>query len=326
VTEGREAVFVETAARLHFGVLDLRGDQGRWFGGLGTGAPGPTLFVHALHADGIRVTGHDADRATEYARRFAAHHGLEGGVRLHVDRALPRHAGLGSGTQLGLAVARALAELYGLSTDVRELARAVGRARRSAVGAWTFAGGGLVVEGGRRREADACGPLVARLPWPAAWRCVVAVPVPASPPMTGIREETAFASLAPPPPRDVERVAHLVLMALMPALVDADLQAFGRALAAIQEMNGRWFAQVQGGPYAAGITGELVARMTAWGACGVGQSSWGPTVYGVVDGELAGGTLAERVRVLLGADGHVYEGPFRDQGARVWRGHAAIVD
>jgi predicted sugar kinase len=59
--------------------------------------------------------------------------------------------------------------------------------------------------------------------------------------------------------------------------------------------------------------------MAEWGASGVGQSSWGPAVYGVVDGDAAGLRLAERVRAALGAAGTVYEGPFRTDGARVWR-------
>jgi beta-ribofuranosylaminobenzene 5'-phosphate synthase len=63
----------------------------------------------------------------------------------------------------------------------------------------------------------------------------------------------------------------------------------------------------------------LVQRMKAWGASGVGQSSWGPTVYGIVDGDEAAGRLADRVRDALQNAGRVYEGPFRDEGARVWR-------
>jgi len=50
----------------------------------------------------------------------------------------------------------------------------------------------------------------------------------------------------------------------------------------------------------------------------VGQSSWGPAVYGIVEGEDAGLRLAERVRRVLRDDGAVYVGPFRSEGARVW--------
>ena len=197
VTTGghEDAVFVEAPARLHFGVLDLRGSLGRWFGGIGAAAPAPTLLVSAEQADTLEVHGEDADRAVEFASRFLSHHDIGRGARVRVHRALPAHAGLGSGTQLALAVARALAELHGVSTDAPSLARAVGRGRRSAIGTWIFAAGGLVVEGGRRPDRDECGPLLARLPFPAAWRCIVAVPH-GRPGISGGAEEEALRAAA----------------------------------------------------------------------------------------------------------------------------------
>ena len=313
-----DAVFVEAAARLHFGVLDLRGARGRRFGGIGAAAPAPTLLLSASRADRLIVTGEDADRAADFARRFLAHHGLQSGAVVRVERALLPHAGLGSGTQLGLAVARALAEIYGLPTDAPELARAVRRAQRSAIGTWTFAGGGLVLEGGRYPESGRVAPLLARLPFPPSWHCILAVPHSAAG-MSGAAEAQAFAELPPAPERDVEQVAHLVLMALLPSLADADLAGFGAALSEIQAIAGRWFAPAQGGTFTPGPTEELVRRMTEWGAAGVGQSSWGPTVYGIVEGEEAAAGLTERMRKALGSSGAVYEGPFRTEGARVWR-------
>ncbi len=143
--------------------------------------------------------------------------------------------------------------------------------------------------------------------------------------MSGIAEAEAFARLPSPPERDAERVAHLVLMALLPALAERDLPTFGAALSAIQATTGRWFAPVQGGLFAPGASEEVVRRMAEWGASGVGQSSWGPAVYGIVDGEEAGLELAERVRALLSSTsptGAVYSGPFRTDGARVWRAEA----
>ncbi|MBI4520628.1 MAG: hypothetical protein HY701_07305 [Gemmatimonadetes bacterium] len=317
-----QAVFVEAPARLHFGVLDLRGALGRWFGGIGAAAPAPTLLVSARPHHALLVKGEDAERAAEFARRFLSYHGLRGGARVTVHRALPPHAGLGSGTQLALAVARALAELSGLASDAPGLARAVGRAERSAIGTWTFAGGGLVLEGGRRTDSTGAAPLLTRLPFPPAWHCVVAVP-DAAPGISGAAEADALAALPPPPEGDVERVAHLVLMALLPALAEADLTRFGAALNAIQAITGRWFAPAQGGTFAPGPSAELVGRMAEWGAPGVGQSSWGPAVYGIVDGEAAGLRLAEHVRAAMsaaGTAGSVYEGAFHTDGARVWQG------
>ena len=321
-TRAASRVSVEAAARLHFGVLDLRGSLGRWFGGIGASAPAPTLQLSAGRAPGLEVEGEDRERATGFAQRFLDHHRLRSGAHIHVERTLPSHAGLGSGTQLALAIARALAELYELDTNVTALARAVGRARRSAIGTWTFAGGGLVVEGGRHRQGDECGPLLARLPFPSAWRCVVAVPEIAAN-ISGPLEETAFDRLPPPAESDVERVAHLVLMGLLPSVVDDDLPAFGSALSEVQEITGRWFAPVQGGTFARGPSETLVRRMREWGAAGVGQSSWGPSVYGIVRGDEASEQLAHRLRGVLGALGRVHAGPFRTEGARVWRAERA---
>jgi len=313
-------IVVEAPARLHFGVLDLRGALGRWFGGIGAAAPSPTLQLSVARAPTLIVSGADADRAERFARAFLSHHRLDAGARIVIDRALPAHAGLGSGTQLALSVARALAELHGLSGRTADLAIAVGRAPRSAVGTWTFDGGGLVVEGGRRSQGDGVGPLIARLPFPAAWRCIVAVPRGTAA-ISGAAEEAAIASLPPPPDNEVERNAHLVLMALLPALADGDIVAFGRALTEIQMTTGKWFASAQGGAFASGPSEELVRRMADWGASGVGQSSWGPTVYGIVTGADASVRLADRVRSALErcGGGGVYEGPFRTEGARVWR-------
>jgi len=315
-----DTVFVETAARLHFGVLDLRRAHGRWFGGIGASAPAPTLLVSVAPAATLVAEGDDARRAADCARTFLAYHRLDAGAHITVHRALPPHAGLGSGTQLALAVARALAERHGLETQTAALSLAVGRGQRSAVGTWTFDGGGLVVEGGRRAQSDGIGPLIARLPFPRSWRCIVAVPA-GVPAISGKDETEALARLPPPPDEEVERIAHLVLLVLLPALADGDLPTFGRALTSIQAITGEWFAPVQGGAFAPGPSEELVRRMAEWGASGVGQSSWGPTVYAIVDGDEAGRRLADRVQHALDhcGGGTVYEGAFRTDGARVWR-------
>jgi beta-ribofuranosylaminobenzene 5'-phosphate synthase len=318
----RASIFVEAPARLHFGVLDLSGRLGRCFGGLGAAIPSPSLLIEAVPSDRVSAEGPDADRASEFASRFLTHTGVPAGVHLHIHRAIPSHSGLGSGTQLALAVARALAELHGVMADAVELARSTGRGRRSAIGTWTFALGGFIVEGGRRPGSDKIAPLLARFPIPQAWRCVVAVPTGGRG-LSGEAEARAFERLPSPPQGDAERVAHLVLMQLLPALVEGDLPSFGEALSLVQRITGAWFAAQQGGIFAPGPTEQLVNDMAAWGAVGVGQSSWGPAVYGLVDSEEAAAELAREIRRTLGSNGQVFEGGFAARGALVWTGPRA---
>ena len=309
-------VRIEAPARLHFGMLDLRGSLGRRFGGIGAGVFDPSLVLEVERAAGVEAEGAEANRAADFARRYLESQGIRAGVRVVIRHAIPEHAGLGSGTQLALSVARGIAELYGQPTAAGELAAAVGRARRSAIGTWLFEGGGFLVEGGRRDGAERIAPLLARLPIPDSWRCIVALPWTEDR-MSGESEVQAFRELPAPPLREVEHVAHLVLMSLLPAVVDGDLEAFGAAITAIQQINGRWFEPAQGGMFASGTSTELINNMREWGAAGVGQSSWGPAVYAITEGDDQAAELASQVRAVLNGSGMVYVNHFARTGARV---------
>jgi predicted sugar kinase len=116
-------------------------------------------------------------------------------------------------------------------------------------------------------------------------------------------------------------------MQLLPALAEADLMGFGTALGEVQRITGGWFAPAQGGVFAPGATRDLAERLREWGAVGVGQSSWGPAVYGIVGDAAAARALAGRVRDALGPGGRggaVYEGGFSSGGARIWRADPSV--
>jgi len=294
--------------------------MGRRFGGVGAPAPGVSVRVAVSPASEVVAEGTEWERAADFARRFLTYHRIRDGARVVVERSIPAHAGLGSGTQLGLSIAKALAELYGVGATPADLARSVGRAKRSAVGTWTFAGGGFVVEGGRRIGADDdVGPLLTRQPFPSSWRCVLAVP-DAPPGVSGAMEAQAFAELPLPDERDVERVSHLVLMGMLPSVIEGDLATFGAALSEVQEINGRWFAHAQGGMFAPGPSAEIIRLMRESDAPGVGQSSWGPAVYAIVDGDDAAESLSARIRGRYDGRVAVYAGAFPSAGSVFSRG------
>jgi beta-RFAP synthase len=319
---GPSRVTVRAPARLHFGVLDLRGERGRRFGGMGAAVPEPALELTVERAPAMAASGPDADRALVFARRYASSTGLEGGAHIQLVRVMPAHSGLGSGTQLALSVATALAHLYGHPTELMTLAAAVGRGERSAVGTWLFGRGGLVLEGGRRGDRGIA-PLLARHPLPEAWRAVVAIPA-AAPGLSGDDEARAFQGLPKPPEREVERVAHVVLMQLLPALIEADLAEFGRALTEVQRITGGWFAPYQGGAFAQGQTVQLIAELREAGAAGVGQSSWGPTVYALAPDQRSAESLASIARNVVGGRGRVHVGAFSNDGAIVTHDTGAV--
>jgi beta-RFAP synthase len=308
------AVRVEAPARLHLGMLAVAGDGPRRFGGLGVSVRRPAVVLEARPADELSTEGPDAERALMFAQRCHAALELDGGAQLRVIEGIPPHAGLGSGTKLALAVGQALATLHGRTVDAPRLAQAVGRAARSAVGTWTFALGGLVVEGGVRRGEERPAPLLARYEMPEEWRVVLVVPR-AEAGLSGVAEEEAFRRLVPSAERSAT-IAQLVLTSLLPALVERDLEEFGAALTSVQQLVGDAFATVQGGRFHP-RAGAVVEALLRQGAAGAGQSSWGPAVYGVVGGEGAGRELARRMEDEIGGNGSVELVSFDNHGARV---------
>jgi beta-RFAP synthase len=307
-------VRVRAPARLHMGMLDAGGDGPRKFGGLGVGVSRPAVVLEASSSRELTAEGPDAERALAVARRCRDALGYVGGARLRLVEAIPPHVGLGSGTKLALAVAAALSALAGQSPDPPALARTAGRGARSAVGLWTFALGGFVVEGGVRPGVEHPAPLLARHAMPDEWRCVLVIPA-AEPGLSGGAEEAAFADLRP----DAERAAHIaqvLLTALLPALVERDLGEFGTALTRLQRLVGDAFAAAQGGTFHP-RAGALVDALLRLGAAGAGQSSWGPAVYGVVGSEQEGQELVRRLEAELGAGGRAELVRFDNGGARV---------
>jgi beta-RFAP synthase len=147
---------------------------------------------------------------------------------------------------------------------------------------------------------------------------VLAIP-DAPPGVSGASEAKVFAELPAPDERDGERVSHLVLMAMLPAVMQGELATFGAALNEVQDLNGHWFSRAQGGTFAPGPSADLVRLMRASGAPGAGQSSWGPSVYAIVEGDAAAESLAARIRVACPNRVMVHVGPLRSTGATITR-------
>src|SRR5262245_66400712 len=97
-------VVVRTGARLHLGFIDLNGDCGRLYGSLGVAVERPGVTVEAWPSSRPEATGESAETVQALLAELGGGLPAEQAVAVRVLEAIPRHAGLGSGTQLNLAV------------------------------------------------------------------------------------------------------------------------------------------------------------------------------------------------------------------------------
>jgi beta-RFAP synthase len=280
---------VEAPARLHFGLLSVpiagaANSPSRQYGGVGLMIDSPRVIVHAEPAREWLASGPNSSRALAFAQAFVTTLPTESicAFKIDIQQCPEPHAGLGSGTALAMAVARAMACALGHdSWPAAELAKRVGRGLRSAVGVHGFEHGGLIVEAGKK-PGECLAPLVGHYDFPSAWRVVLARPQAESS-WHGPRESQAFSRLTRNNPTD--QLCRIVLTGMLPALAAEDLNAFGEALYEFNAHAGEAFAGEQGGAYASPAVAGLVTLLRKQGIRGVGQSSWGPTVFAIVEDE-----------------------------------------
>jgi beta-RFAP synthase len=261
----------------------------------------PGLAVTIRQSQSWQFEGLLASRAQEFAMRYMLAKPLSERqpFAVLVERCAPEHIGLGVGTQLGLAVAKGLAMAGGQrESSATELAKLIGRGERSAIGVHGFEHGGLLVEAGKR-EGETISPLIERVALPSDWRVVLLTPARSSC-WYGERERRAFACAAAGQPDQLRWLAQEVIL---PTAAQGDLRRFGEAVYEFNRLAGEPFTRVQGGIYASAEIEELIHSLRQYGIAAVGQSSWGPTVFAIVEDSDRALSLAlryrERVRVVV---------------------------
>lgn len=325
---------IQSAARLHFGFLDTGGSLGRKFGSLGLSLSNPEIEIRVRTAADLVIYGPDEGKiklALKYAKLFYEHPRLEGQLadhpfrgEIHLDKMIPSHQGLGSGTQLALCVVMALCQLHGVDCSVSEVALMVRRGLRSGIGIESFKGGGFIVDGGSADPGKESPLLLFRHSFPENWRAIVVFP-PGAHGLNGRDEENVFVKMNPDPQASKE-ICQLVLMKLLPGLIEVKLEPFAEALEQIQRITGASFADFQSGHYASSMAEDIFLKMRQLGVVGMGQSSWGPTLYGFADSPAAASRIVEDLRKyfghFIGSDGAFLEVSSlsgRNVGARVKR-------
>jgi beta-ribofuranosylaminobenzene 5'-phosphate synthase len=318
---------VEAGARLHFGFQNLSLAHERLYGGVGATLDEPRVVLEADSAESVVCTD---GLVAEYAERACELLDVAG-ARVRVEETLPRHVGLGSGTQLALATLAVVAAAHDREPNVRKRAPQLGRGGRSGVGVATFEDGGFVVDAGHPTERFTTAPpergewdvpaVVARHDLPDSWRFVLVLP-DAEPGRSGESEDESMRAVVEnADPSVADDVATLLVRRLLPAVAERRLEAFGDAVGALGRLNGAWYADEQGGVYRPPAGRLIDALADRPSVRGVGQSSWGPAVYGVTDASLAetARSVAEEALAEAGVDGDVRVVAPRNDGARITR-------
>jgi len=309
---------VVTPSRLHITLIDLSGSLGRIDGSVGLALDFPSVKIKAREDAKLSVSGSTTfeERIKRAASAIMTQHEVSG-VAIEVVDEYPAHVGLGSGTQVALAVGTAISELYGLRLTPTAVARLTGRGGTSGIGVAAYERGGFIIDGGHKGKtqflpSSASGkyeppPILARHDFPD-WTIVLAVPDLHG--ASDEREIDIFRQQCPLPLTEVQELCHVLLMEMLPAVVEQDIESFGHSIDRVQTL-GFKRRELELQPFCAG----LVQFMRENGALGAGMSSFGPAVYGITESKGLQAAVQRYLHDTIGGEVHAVRA--RNSGAYV---------
>jgi beta-RFAP synthase len=311
-------VSVIAPARLHMGFFDLSGSLGRHFGSIGVALNEHATRLSVTPSEQRIITGASAQRAELCLTMLCKALKVSDKVNIHIDSAIPEHIGLGSGTQMSLAIGSALNVLYDLKLSVRQIASLMDRGLRSGIGIGVFEQGGLVVDGGRG-ENTIIPPVIAHFDIPSDWRFILVFDGRGQG-LHGQQEIQAFKKLPPFPQQEAARLCYLLLMQGLPALAENDIVRFGDVISQLQQSVGEHFAAAQGGVFTSPEVTQAMHWLQQQGAVAIGQTSWGPTGFCAIDGVALAEAITEQARHRFADMSHLsfITASARNRGGEVW--------
>ncbi|MEM4360249.1 MAG: hypothetical protein QXT45_06935 [Candidatus Bilamarchaeaceae archaeon] len=294
---------IRAPSRLHLGLIRTscsRMDEvqrnRRYYGGIGLMVDSPEIEVCVNKSHIWTIRGQSVDRVLGYIKRIISRRYCEDRpLSILVEKCPDTHVGLGVGTQLALAVGIAILSSnsnhdYKVSTT--ELAKLLLRGKRSAVGAYGFSYGGMIVEYGKDSE-QSISPLVSCVRLPLDWRIILLRShCVHHKKWFGKKENEAINGSVS---YDYVRLVRLIEMEILPAASMGDFKRFSHAIFEYNYLCGVPFKRYQGGDYAP-ETEEMLSYIRSLGIYGCGQSSWGPTAFAFVENNF----IAARIGRLLG--------------------------
>lgn len=276
------------------GFIDLSGSLGRHFGSIGVALNELSTRLTITNATQLQVNGPASARAIQCTNALCDVLNVSNLLQIDIEEAIPEHVGLGSGTQMALAIGSALNAYYELGLSTREIAQLTERGKRSGIGIGVFEQGGLVVDGGRGEQTKTP-PVISHMDIPESWRFILVFDKRGQG-LHGDQEINAFKELPVFPHQEAARLCYLLLMQGLPAVAEQNIKLFGDVISQLQHSVGEHFASVQGGIF----TSEEVADVMRWleqqGAVAIGQTSWGPTGFCAVDSAQKADLLVQQMQ------------------------------
>ncbi len=327
---------ITTPCRIHLSLIDENGYTGRVDGGIGLMLDRPNVVFEASNnaeefkIEALKYYRESIEVINEIASKvFKTFNISNKNFHFNLKRYFPSHIGLGSKTQLSLAIATAITKLKNISNlTTTQLTKLVERGGTSGIGWKGFETGGFILDGGhdfgKGKEKETFLPSSAsnsanpaltlfRHDIPPNWRFVLVIPS-VKKGVYGDEEVSVFQNYAPIPRNEVNEVSHQIIMKIIPSLINNDLSGFGEGLKRIQSIG---FKKIEISLQHQ-VVKDILNFFDEYGLKAYGMSSFGPSVIGIVESDSEAVDLLKTVQKnRKNRGGHIYICKPNNKGAKI---------
>ncbi len=285
---------------MHFGFLDPKASLGRQYASLGLAIDGFDTEIVTSSSGLSEVFGDccnpEIKKTTlSMIEKLQSHFRLNKGLAVELRSIPPRHSGFGTGTQLGLSLAKSFCVHYNFPFSSIELSRIIGRGNRSGIGTAAFENGGFLIDGGKGVEG-LMPPLLFKKNFPVSWKILLILDH-SKKGLHGDAEKNAIKRLPVFEKQLSSHLCHETLLRILPSVIEKDFSSFVIGLNEIQGVMGNYFSVVQGGSKFSSLK---VKTVMSWLEkkynVAIGQSSWGPTGFVFFENEETLSTALKQIK------------------------------
>ena len=267
------SIQIVSPARLHFGFLDLTKNKQKSFGGIGVTINKFNTIINLKKYHKLVINGDKSNKVFNLVKKFCKINQIKSNYLINIEKTIPEHIGLGSGTQMALSIGMAINKLNNLNLNILEIGTMLGRGMRSNIGIGSFIQGGFLIDLGIKNKFL---PVFKKVNFPNEWKILLIKSKNKG--LHGNKEQKAF-KLLQKSNNKIIGLHYLVLMKMYPSLIKQNFNEFSKCITEMQNYMGKYFNKMQGGKYSSAIISKIINFLKKEKTLGYGQTSWGPTGF-----------------------------------------------
>lgn len=264
-------------ARIHLGFLEMNQSLPRFFGSLGLTISKYGYEIEIKNSDRFKVVSTDSNlkkKVLSILIKFKKNMKIPF-CEIIINKFIPRHIGLGSGTQLSLSIGYLVSLFFDLKMTIDEIAIFLKRGKRSGIGIQSFKKGGFAIDLGKKKNSTGTPLELINLKWPDEWK-IILIFQNKKEGFSGNNEIFEFKKVDRLPIK--KNNCSELLLKVIPGIMERDFKTFCQGIQLIQENMSETFYRDKR-IFASKKIRQLFKDFSKNKLCGYGQTSWGPTGF-----------------------------------------------